>query len=85
MPEPPAEGQRSILIRGALIFDGTGGEPFHGDILVRGDRVISVGEKIRAEADALINGDGLAATPGFIAIHGHSDLVLLADPRGLSK
>ncbi|MBC7287704.1 MAG: amidohydrolase family protein, partial [Armatimonadetes bacterium] len=35
--------------------------------------------------DALINGDGLAATPGFIDIHGHSDLVLLADPRGLSK
>ncbi|MGD9519607.1 MAG: amidohydrolase family protein [Armatimonadota bacterium] len=75
----------TVLIRNALILDGTGTEGFRGDILLRDGRIARMGD-CRAESAALVvDADGLYASPGFIDPHGHSDLTLLADARGLSK
>lgn len=72
-----------LAIRGATIFDGSGAPEFRGDILVRSGRIIALGNC--GSADREIDAAGLYACPGFIDVHGHSDLSLLADRRGLSK
>ncbi len=81
-------GADALLIRGADVYDGSGAPARRADILVRDGRIAAVGEDAADRAPGgtrVIDADGLAAAPGFIDIHGHSDLTLLADPRGLSK
>lgn len=72
-----------IVVRGGTILDGSGGEPFAGDVAIDGDRIVAVGQVPRAdghEIDAL----GLNVAPGFVDLHSHSDYTLLVDPRAAS-
>ena len=65
-------GAPTLVVRGGTIVDGTGGEPFVGDVAIRGVVVASVGEDAprgREEIDAR----GLLVTPGFVDIHTHYD------------
>ena len=71
-----------LLIENALIVDGTGSEPVHGNIAVS-DGVIthitegkSGGEKAHKHIDA----DGLVVAPGFVDPHTHYDAQLAWDP-----
>jgi N-acyl-D-amino-acid deacylase len=74
-----------ILIRGAQIFDGAGNPPVEGDIALRGDRIVAVGRDIPAPAaHRVMDARGLAACPGFVDIHGHSDYHLLLTPTAES-
>src|SRR5574341_1176657 len=74
-----------ILIRGGRVFDGGGGPPVEADIAIEGDRIINVGREARAQgAHRIIDGRGLAAAPGFVDIHGHSDYHLLLTPTAES-
>ena len=65
-----------------MIVDGTGAEPFRGDVLVDGDRIVAViaaeGQTAAPEIHAgqVIDATGLALAPGFIDIHSHSDWIL---------
>jgi N-acyl-D-amino-acid deacylase len=74
-----------ILIRGGSIADGSGAPRFAADVGIEGDRITAVEPLARAEAVRTIEAGGLVVAPGFIDIHTHSDLTLLADGRGLSK
>lgn len=72
-----------IVIRGGSIVDGTGGEPFVGDVAIDGDRVVALG--FVDAVDVLeIDATGLTVAPGFIDLHSHSDYTLLVDPRAAS-
>lgn len=74
-----------ILIRGAAVFDGGGGPPVEADIAVAGDRIVEVGRGARGgAARRIVDGRGLAASPGFVDIHGHSDYHLLLTPTAES-
>ncbi len=67
-----------ILIRGAHVFDGGGAPPVEADIAIGGDRIVAVGRDLPPQAARrLIDARGLAAAPGFVDIHGHSDYHLL--------
>jgi len=69
-----------LVVRDALIVDGTGREAFRGDVAVAGDRIAAVGrvaERGRTEIDA----GGLALAPGFIDLHTHYDCQLFWDPH----
>jgi N-acyl-D-amino-acid deacylase len=72
-----------IVIRGGTILDGTGGEPFTGDVALDGDRIAAVGE-VGTVDGVEIDAAGLAVAPGFIDLHSHSDYTLLVDPRAAS-
>lgn len=64
-----------LVIRNARIVDGTGAEPYVGDITVDGGRISAVGADVgKATGDAEeIDATGLIATPGWVDIHTHYD------------
>ncbi len=64
------------LIRHAHIVDGTGAQAFHGDIGIRQGRIAAIGA-LQQQSRRVIDGSGLAAAPGFIDMHSHTDLEYL--------
>src|SRR4029078_10480052 len=74
-----------VLIRGGRIVDGTG-NPWHaGDVAIKGGRIAAVGNLPAATATRVIDASGRIVSPGFIDLHTHSDLTLLADGTAQSK
>ena len=61
-----------LLIRGGLVVDGTGAEPFEADVAVSGNRIAAVG-RITGRAREEIDAKGQVVTPGFVDIHTHYD------------
>lgn len=62
------------LFKNALVYDGTGSAPFHGDILVENDKIVKVEENIQAEDGwEVIDLKGLSVSSGFIDAHSHND------------
>ncbi|MFF7291790.1 family 20 glycosylhydrolase [Microbacterium sp. NPDC008134] len=82
--EKAAEG-RVRVYRGATVVDGTGSERFVADVAVEAARVVAVVRE-GTESPALVLPDGtievdargLVLAPGFIDMHAHSDLAVLA-------
>src|SRR6184192_3983791 len=65
-PNPP------VLIRNATIMTATGQEIPNGSILFKDGRIVAVGEKVDAPADAaVVDGAGKYVTPGLIDDHSH--------------
>ena len=60
------------LIKNALIVDGTGIEPFKGNIAIKEGIIVGVGE-IDGEASEVIEADGVFASPGWVDVHTHFD------------
>ncbi len=71
-----------LLIRDGLVIDGTGNPGFYGAIGVENERVrVLRGELHGVEARRVIDATGRIVCPGFIDMHAHSGLVILAEPR----
>lgn len=62
-----------LLITGGTIVDGSGGEPFTGDVAMQGDRIVYVGPAFSGQAAETIDATGRIVTPGFVDIHTHYD------------
>ena len=73
------------VLRGALLFDGTGAPPREADVALAGDRIVGVGPRLDVGRVAETDLRGLALAPGFVDIHSHTDLNLLVNPRAESK
>ncbi len=74
-----------LIIRNGRIVDGTGNPWFHGEVGVRGDRIVCVSRRIAGPAKREIDAAGCIVAPGFIDIHSHSDYLLLEDGAAQSK
>jgi N-acyl-D-amino-acid deacylase len=74
-----------MLLRGAMVYDGSGAPPLEGDVAVTGDRIEAVGRELDAPGARVVDLAGLALAPGFIDIHSHTDLGLAIDPSAPSK
>jgi N-acyl-D-aspartate/D-glutamate deacylase len=70
--------EADLVLRGATIYDGTGKDGFTGDLAIRGDAIVAVGEW-KGGAKKTIDAKGLVAAPGFIDLHNHSDDPILAE------
>ena len=62
-----------VIIRGGTIYDGGDGEPFVGDVAIRGDRIVAVGPTGGYAAPRVIDVTGMIVAPGFIDPHTHAD------------
>lgn len=61
-----------LLVKGGMVVDGSGGEPFRADVAVRGRKIVKVGT-ITGDAAEVIDATGCIVTPGFVDIHTHYD------------
>ena len=62
-----------LVIRGGMIFDGSGGDSFVGDVGIREGRIAQVGDIAAGCGNREIPAEGRIVTPGFVDIHTHYD------------
>ena len=68
-----------LVIRGGSLVDGTGSEPFTGDVAVDGRTIAKVG-KVEGAGHREIDAEGHIVTPGFVDLHTHFDAQAGWDP-----
>ncbi len=73
-----------VLIRNALVLDGSDRPGGHADVAVRDGRIVAVGA-VDGGARQVIDAGGRALAPGFIDVHTHDDLEVLRNPGMTSK
>src|SRR6185436_17286444 len=70
-----------VIIRGGLVFDGSGGDGKPVDVAIRGDRIAGVRDFKDAKAKTVVDAHGLAVAPGFINMLSWSNESLIEDGR----
>src|SRR5687767_12424684 len=58
------------VLRGGSVFDGTGGPPSPGDVVVEDGRIVDVGAP-GLDGDDAVDCDGLVVLPGLFDCHTH--------------
>ncbi|MEO9102183.1 MAG: amidohydrolase family protein [Burkholderiaceae bacterium] len=68
-----------LLIRNALLFDGSGADPSVQDLAVQDGRITRIGANLSEPATQVIDAEGLALMPGIIDSHTHFDAQITWD------
>jgi N-acyl-D-amino-acid deacylase len=74
-----------VLILGGTLVDGTGAVGRRDDVGIVGDSIVALGNMPSARGKRIIDASDKVVAPGFIDIHTHSDLTLLAYPEAESR
>ena len=63
----------TLLFTNVKLYDGTGRAPFMADVAVQDEKIAAVAEcgTLKQTGCTVIDGKGLALTPGFIDVHTH--------------
>ena len=69
-----------LLIRNALVFDGSGTEPAVEDVAIRQGKIATIGQHLSESATRVVDASGLALMPGIIDSHTHFDAQITWDP-----
>jgi N-acyl-D-aspartate/D-glutamate deacylase len=78
-----ADEKVDVIIRGGTIYDGGAGQPFVGDVAIRGDRIVSIGRPGEYSASRVIEATGMIVAPGFIDPHTHADSFLRSPDKAV--
>ena len=72
-----------ILITGGTLVDGSGAPGRPGSVAIEADRlrIIEAGETLPGHVGRRIDATDRVVAPGFIDLHSHAGLMILADPR----
>ncbi|MCB0029203.1 MAG: hypothetical protein KDE28_14915, partial [Anaerolineales bacterium] len=73
-----------LIIRNGLLYDGSGAPPVPGDVGIRGDKIVAVGDLGAEKGQAEIDVAGLAVAPGFINMLSWATDALIHDGRSQS-
>jgi len=82
---PPRVDSFDVLIKGGMVYDGTGQPPRRADVGLRSDRIVAIGHLKSARAKSVVDATDLAVAPGFINMLSHSEVSLIADGRSMSE
>src|SRR4029077_17887455 len=74
-----------VIIKGGLVYDGTGDEPQHVDVAIRGDRIVGIGDFATAHANTIVDARALVFSRGFINMLSWSTESLIEDGRSQSE
>jgi len=74
----------SVVIRGGMIYDGSGSAPYVGDVALKDDRIAYLGPHAPGRAARVVDATGKAVSPGFINMLSQAQESLIADGRGMS-
>ncbi|MCP2168204.1 N-acyl-D-amino-acid deacylase family protein [Goodfellowiella coeruleoviolacea] len=74
-----------VVFHNARVVDGTGAPEFVADVGVADGRVAAIDTDRGLTGRRRVDATGLVLAPGFIDMHSHSDLQLLANPDHLAK
>ena len=55
-----------LLIKNGTIVDGSGAPSYQGDVAVKGDQIVAVGEVDAERASRTIDAEGKLVTPGIV-------------------
>ena len=69
-----------LVIRGGLVYDGTGADPIVADVAVNAGLVVEIGQVV-AHGREEIDARNLMVTPGWVDVHTHYDGQITWDPR----
>ncbi|WP_375201073.1 N-acyl-D-amino-acid deacylase family protein [Hyphococcus sp.] len=81
--EKAASTHYDVIIRGGTVYDGSGAQGALADVAITGDRIAAVGQVDGADADLVIDAEGLAVAPGFINMLSWAVEDLIEDGRSL--
>ena len=71
-----------VLIRGALVFDGSRKLPQQADVAVADGRIAAIEPQLpTASADSIVEAQGCWLMPGLLDIHTHFDLEVEIEPQ----
>lgn len=70
-----------VIIRGGMVYDGSGGKPRLADVGIRGDKIATIGDLAKASATRVLDAKGLAVAPGFINMLSWSNDSFMVDGR----
>ncbi len=70
-----------LVIRDGIILDGSGSEPYRGDLAINSDTIAAIGPEIEGSGQLEIDANGLAVAPGFINMLSWATESLIEDGR----
>ena len=70
-----------LIIKNALMVDGTGSSPTNKDIGITKDKISSIGNLSNSDSKKIIDAKGQIVSPGFIDTHSHADFEILRNPQ----
>lgn len=80
------KAKKKVKIVGGRVVDGSGASAFDADIVIEGDRIVSLIPRVdpsntvasnQIEDVVVVDASGCVVCPGFIDSHTHDDLLLL--------
>jgi N-acyl-D-amino-acid deacylase len=74
-----------VVITNGRVIDGSGNPWFYGDLAIKGGKIVKIGKIDSRSGKRMIDAKGMAVSPGFIDLHTHTDLPVLADGNVESK
>ena len=71
-----------LIIKNAFIVDGTGNKGYKGDVAITEGKIVGTGnlEDKYSQAKRVDDACGMVLSPGFIDVHGHTDMFIFDDP-----
>ena len=73
-----------VILRNGTIYDGSGEEPYVGDVAFSDDTIAAIGDIGEATAPIEIDVEGLAVAPGFVNMMSWANESLIEDGRSQS-